>query len=110
MSKRKPRKSDSGIGTLNFRLGKYLRDIVAHGGLTKEYEGDHGNKETLTEDSVFEKLSVPTLERLEAMITPWLDRVCKALEVERFTDTEDKCTSRSRIFLGKIGTCNISEV
>ncbi|MHB1421611.1 MAG: hypothetical protein ACYC3I_00160 [Gemmataceae bacterium] len=40
--------------------------------------------------SVFEKLSVETLEGLEAIISPWLDQVCEALSLVRFTDTEGK--------------------
>lgn len=54
---------------MNFRLGKHLRDIVAHAGLSKEYEDEHGKKEILAQDSVFEKLSADTLEGLEAIIS-----------------------------------------
>jgi hypothetical protein len=103
------RKIDSGIASLSFRLGKHLRDIVAHAGLTKEYEDEHGKKETLTQDSVFEKLSVSTLEGLEAIISPWLDRVCQVLAVERFTDTEGRCKGFVELF-GELGTCNVQEV
>jgi hypothetical protein len=100
---------DSGVESLNFRLGKHLRDIVAHAGLTKEYEDEHGKKETVTQDSVFEKLSVETLEGLEASISPWLDRVCQALSVERFTDTEGKNKQIVEL-LGELGTVNTQEV
>jgi hypothetical protein len=103
------RKVDSAIVTLNFRLDKYLRDIVAHGGLTKMYEDEYGEKEALTQDSVFEKLSVATLEALEAIISPWLDRVCQALRVDRFTDTEDRCKQVVELF-GEIGITDTQEV
>jgi len=102
-------KFDSDIVSLNFRLGKHLRDIVAHGGLTKEFEDEHGQKETLTQDSVFEKLSVVTLEGLEAIISPWLDRVCQALGVERFTDIQGRCKQVAEL-LGEIGTVSRQEV
>ncbi len=103
------RKFDSDIPSLNFRFGKHLRDIVAHAGLTKEYEDELEQKETLTQDSVFEKLSVAMLEGLEAIISPWLDRVCQALGVERFTDTESRCKKIVEL-LGEIGTFNTQEV
>lgn len=102
-------KIDSSIPTLNFRLEKHLRDLVSHTLLTKEYEDEHGHMQTLTQDSVFEELCIPALERLEAIISPWLDRVCQALGVERFTDTEGRCKNVVEL-LGKIGPFDIHEV
>lgn len=103
------RRVDSGIESLNFRLDKHLRDIVAHAGLTKPYEDEHGKKEILTQDSVFEKLSAARLEELEAIISPWLDRVCHARGVERFTDSEGRCKKVAELF-GKLGNFDIQEV
>ena len=68
---------------INFRFGKHLRDLIAHPGIEKFFEGD-----TLDQGSVFEKLDVSTLRALQAQISPWLDAVCRNLGVERLTDTK----------------------
>ncbi len=71
---------------LNFRLEKMLRDLVAHPGVTKDFV-QNDETETLDSASVFEKLDLQTLEALERKISPWIDTVCRLLNVERFSDT-----------------------
>lgn len=91
------RKIDKEIESLNVRFEKELRNIIAHGGLVKEYEDEHGHRIRLSEASVYEQLSVRSLERIVAILNPWLDRVCQVLAVERFVDTETLCRKWSEI-------------
>jgi hypothetical protein len=71
------------VPDLNFRLGKYLRDIVAHPGIEKTFGGG-----TLDETVVFEKLTFQTVSELGLRIDAWLDCVCSIFNVTRFTDTK----------------------
>ena len=102
------RNINSGIPSLSFRLGKCLRDLIAHAGITKKHEED-GHKEMLTQETVFERFSIATLRGLEDSISPWLDQICQALGVERFTDTEGECKEVGRLF-ADIGNFKILEV
>jgi hypothetical protein len=70
------------VPELNFRLGKYLRDILAHPGIEKTFE----NEEKLDEVSVYEKLTPESLEEIGDLVDRWLNAVCTALVIERFTD------------------------
>ena len=79
----KNRVSVPDLPDLNFRLGKYLRDIVAHPGIEKTFGG-----ETVDETVVFEKLIIQTVNELGLKIDAWLDRVCYIFKVTRFTDTK----------------------
>ena len=67
----------------NFRLGKYLRDIVAHPGIEKTF-CEAGSQTVLTECTLYEFLDLATVEQLEGAITPWLAAVCTAFVVQRF--------------------------
>jgi hypothetical protein len=71
------------LPNLNFRLGKYLRDILAHPGIEKAFEA----KEKMDEISVYEKLTVESLKEIGNMIDRWLSIVTNVLHIERFTDT-----------------------
>ncbi|MFH1943658.1 MAG: hypothetical protein ABIL68_16275 [bacterium] len=77
---REAKKRDS-VADLNFRLGKYLRDIVAHPGIEKKFGGG-----TVDEIVVFERLTIQTVSELGLRIDVWLDRVCSIFKVTRFTD------------------------
>lgn len=78
------------IPRLNFRLGKHLRDLIAHPGIEVNFTNAPGGKLNFT--SVFEELNFTTLESLEAQISSWIDAVCSALGTARFTDTKHLVT------------------
>ena len=73
----------SNLPDLNFRLGKNLRDILAHPGIEKTFELE----EKMDEISIYEKLTVESLKEIGNMIDKWLSIVTSALKMERFTDT-----------------------
>jgi hypothetical protein len=75
---------------LNFRLGKHLRDLVAHPGIEISFWGEDSKK--LDSVSVFEELTLNSLKALESQISEWIDAVSAALNVPRFTDTEKLVT------------------
>jgi hypothetical protein len=77
-------KKHNNIPDINFRLGKYMRDIIAHPGIDKAFEGG----ERVDEVSVYEKLTPESLTEIAATLDNWLSAVCHALKIERFTDTE----------------------
>jgi hypothetical protein len=77
-------KKHNNIPDINFRLGKYMRDIIAHPGIDKAFEGG----ERVDEVSVYEKLTPESLTEIAATLDNWLSAVCHVLKVERFTDTE----------------------
>ena len=79
------------IPFVNFRFEKHLRDLVAHPGISIAFSDRDSEPETLDQKSVFEKLNIDTLRNLESLISPWLDAVCAALKVERFTNFEKEC-------------------
>jgi len=75
------------VPELSFRLEKHLRDIIAHPGITKSIQS-HAGTITVDVSSVFEDLSLKTLDALERQLSGWLDAVCNIFGVPRFTDTE----------------------
>ncbi|MFA6287460.1 MAG: hypothetical protein WC661_08750 [Opitutaceae bacterium] len=78
------------LARLNIKLWKGLRDIIAHPGIEKTISGD-----ALTERSTYERLSADSVRATSALISQWLDAVCLALAVERFTDTKAMIESLS---------------
>ncbi|MDX6443123.1 MAG: hypothetical protein QOH71_197 [Blastocatellia bacterium] len=74
------------IPVLNFRLGKHLRDLIAHPGIEIDFPNAPSGK--LDSTSVFEDLDLSTLDALEAQISSWIDAICAALGISRFTDTK----------------------
>jgi len=68
---------------VNFRLGKYLRDLVAHPGIEKAFR-ERGTTRTLNGCSVYEDLTMKTIQDLEGTVAPWIEAVCSAFGVERF--------------------------
>jgi hypothetical protein len=93
---------------VEFRLGKHLRDLVAHPGIGIDFS-DRESSTVLGQEDVFERLSVQTLRGLEGKVVPWLDAVCAALKVERFTDTEARCRKIAEL-LNSIGPTETREV
>ncbi len=93
----------------HFRLEKQLRDLVVHPGITKPFSDPRSRKGRLHQDDVFERLSIDTLRRLEQRISPWLDAVCRALKVDRFTDTKHEIEKWMPI-LSALGPPSIAEV
>jgi len=79
----KEAKKNGLVPDLNFRLGKYLRDIVVHPGIEKIFGG-----ETIDEAAVFKKLDIDTLQNLAERVSCWLDCVCPVFSTSRFTDTK----------------------
>lgn len=73
---------------LNFRLEKSLRNIIAH----PVSDVDFGDK-PFSEIDTFSILTCDSLASLGMMISDWLDAVCKILDVQRFTDTEEMVRS-----------------
>ena len=65
------------------RLGKYLRDIVAHPGIEKIYR-ERDKNTTLTDITLYEFLDLTTLKQIEFDITKWLDTICSVFKVSRF--------------------------
>lgn len=96
------------IPHVEFRLGKHLRDLIAHPGIDIDFS-DRESSTRLEQDDVFERLSVQTLRGLESKVVPWLDAVCVALNVERFTDTEARCRKIAEL-LGSLGPTEMKEV
>ena len=97
------------IPFVNFRLEKQMRDLVAHPGITKAFSDPSSKKTRLDQNEVFERLSIDTLRGLEQRISPWLDAVCSALKVDRYTDTKreiEKCMP----VLSALGRGKIMEV
>jgi hypothetical protein len=85
------------LAKINIKLWKALRDIIAHPGINKSVSG---NK--LTENSIYEELSISSVEKTSELISKWLDSVCTALAVERFTDTAAAVSA----FSSKLGESN----
>jgi len=81
------------IPILNFRLGKHLRDLIAHPGIEIDFPNAPGGK--LDSTSVFDDLDLSTLDALEVQISSWIDAVCAALASSRFTDTKQLVTELS---------------
>lgn len=77
------------ISPMNFILGKHLRDIIAHPGIKKNFQGGK-REEELNVASVFEKLDLATLQDIDTEISRWIEAVCKIFTVSRFTDTEQE--------------------
>jgi hypothetical protein len=71
------------VPPLDFKLGKYLRDVVAHPGITKAVRGRERDA-VINECTVYEFLDLATVESLESKLTDWLDAVCSAFDVHRF--------------------------
>lgn len=71
------------IPPLNFRLGKHLRDLIAHPGIEIDFYDSR-----LDSVTVYEKLDLNTLKEIESQISSWVNVVSKVLNVPRFTDTE----------------------
>ena len=92
-----------------FRLEKQLRDLVAHPGITKAFSDPASKKTRLDQGDVFDRLSTDTLRNLERRISPWLDAICGALGVDRFTDTKREIDRWMPILSG-IGKSKITEV
>jgi hypothetical protein len=76
-------KNRSSVPDLNFRLGKYLRDVIVHPGIQKTFGG-----EVVDETAVFDKLTIQTVDELGQRIDAWLNGVCSGFKVTRFTDTK----------------------
>lgn len=73
---------------VNFRLGKHLRDIIAHPGIEKCFR-DTGDQDTrLDESDTYERLDIEVLQALEGQIIPWLDAVCSLFGVKRTEDPQ----------------------
>lgn len=89
------------IPHLNFRLGKHLRDLVAHPGIEIDHASAPGGNINYT--SVFEELDLPSLEALEIKISSWIDAVCTALGTTRLTDTEHLATELAQS-IGEVNT------
>jgi hypothetical protein len=94
---------------VNFRFEKYLRDLIAHPGITKAFSDPSKAKLELGEEEVFERLSIETLRELERRVSPWLDAVCVALKVNRLTDTKAEIQKMMPI-LTALGQPKIEEV
>jgi len=91
---------EASVPELNFRLGKYLRDIIVHPGIEKTFGG-----ETIDDTAVFSKLNIESLTQLSTRISAWLDCMCRHFGTERFTDTE----SMVREFADVLGTDYVVE-
>lgn len=86
---------------LDFELGKKLRDILAHPGITKSFENKNPGKvsvcaestteslqkKRLSQGSVYEELTIESLQDIGTMIDKWLSSVTNALNIDRFKDT-----------------------
>jgi hypothetical protein len=94
---------------VNCRLEKYLRDVVAHPGISKAFSDPSQGEVQVDEGEVFERLDIETLRRLEQRISPWLDAVCGALKVNRLTDTKAEILKLMPI-LKALGLPEIEEV
>ncbi len=76
------------VPSVNFRLEKHLRDLIAHPGIEIAFQSPEGQKETLDYGATYQRLDLKALESLEAQMSPWIDAVCSAFGVSRVEDTD----------------------
>ena len=74
------------VSPIVFQAEKNLRDMIAHPGIEKSFDVSGGNSEDY--GATYERLDFQALERVEALISPWIDAICAAFVVTRLEDTK----------------------